>query len=519
MSKITLTISNIDLRPTPDRTQCATCEWSFLGLFAVLLALFTIPHELWADEVQAWLIARDNNSLFSLIHSLHYEGHPVLWYLILYIPAHLLRSSVSMMVLNYLFSVAEAWLILSARKLWLPFRVLLVFSFYLFYCFAEIARSYMLATLLLTAAARCLLGERKHPWLAVLFLVMACNTHILAIPIAISIGFWGFVLVRIKGWQDVDRLLHDAKLWAITLLLGVGIALAYITVRPAPADMIATGVVYLPAEHHSFAYNFLLSEGRSWEALFPVSINHLPNAMKGLIHPHYYLSLPACGFSFAVFLLVTGSLRTNYARYFFLLCSVLEWITFAVTVTDPWMIRYLGFIFVVFFISLMIDAYAPLHKTARSRFAQAAATNIILTILTFQALTGVLSTLWYSTHHYSRAANVAYWLKSQRLDKNPLILDGYDSLAVMGYLERPSAYITSCQCIGSYIVWNNKYDDNRDPTLQDIDIARSNNRLPVILIRTNNGLFQEQAQKLGLIELQSFVDTHGAFTIYEQKNP
>jgi hypothetical protein len=167
-----------------DRERSRTFEWSFLGLYALLLALVTSRYSMGYDEMQAWLIARDSNSLASLFHNMRYEAHPALSHLILYIPAHISWNPVCMQVINYVFAVAEAWLILSARKLHWSIRALAIFSFYGFYRYGVFPRNYMLAMLLLTAAARCLLAERQHRKLAILFLALSINTHFFAIPIA-----------------------------------------------------------------------------------------------------------------------------------------------------------------------------------------------------------------------------------------------------------------------------------------------------------------------------------------------
>src|SRR6266567_5945905 len=77
----------------------------FLALFAVLLAAVTCKHEIYLDEAQAWLIARDSRSLVDLFHQLHYESHPAFWYLLLYIPAHLSAQIVWMQCINYTLAV------------------------------------------------------------------------------------------------------------------------------------------------------------------------------------------------------------------------------------------------------------------------------------------------------------------------------------------------------------------------------------------------------------------------------
>jgi hypothetical protein len=56
------------------------------GLWLLLLTGIAVVklffHELWKDEWQAWLMARDM-PWDTLIQSLYYEGHPALWYLYL----------------------------------------------------------------------------------------------------------------------------------------------------------------------------------------------------------------------------------------------------------------------------------------------------------------------------------------------------------------------------------------------------------------------------------------------------
>ena len=95
----------------------SAATYAFMGLFAVLLGLVTSQHEMYVDEAQAWLIARDSGNLLELVQHLRYEGHPALWYLLLYLPAHLSASLVWMQVVNYVLSLTMAWLVLSERRI------------------------------------------------------------------------------------------------------------------------------------------------------------------------------------------------------------------------------------------------------------------------------------------------------------------------------------------------------------------------------------------------------------------
>ena len=56
------------------------------GLWVLMLALGlwgTLNHVMWRDELNGWLIARDSLTWGDFWQSIRYEGHPILWYLIL----------------------------------------------------------------------------------------------------------------------------------------------------------------------------------------------------------------------------------------------------------------------------------------------------------------------------------------------------------------------------------------------------------------------------------------------------
>jgi hypothetical protein len=52
----------------------------FLAFYLVQL----VHHQLWRDEINAWYIVCVSQSVGELLHRVHYEAHPALWYLLLY---------------------------------------------------------------------------------------------------------------------------------------------------------------------------------------------------------------------------------------------------------------------------------------------------------------------------------------------------------------------------------------------------------------------------------------------------
>ena len=48
------------------------------AVYALVLSFALFHHEMWCDEIQAWLLARDSANVFELFRNLKYEGHPSL---------------------------------------------------------------------------------------------------------------------------------------------------------------------------------------------------------------------------------------------------------------------------------------------------------------------------------------------------------------------------------------------------------------------------------------------------------
>lgn len=72
-----------------------------LLVFIILGAIGLAHHEMWRDELEAWLIARDSNSIFALLKNLKYTGHPPLWYFCLYIITRFIQSPWAMQLFHY----------------------------------------------------------------------------------------------------------------------------------------------------------------------------------------------------------------------------------------------------------------------------------------------------------------------------------------------------------------------------------------------------------------------------------
>lgn len=157
------------------------------GLFLLLGGGVMLHHELWRDEVQAWLLARDSASVGELLVNMKYEGHPALWHLLLMPLTRMFATPVAMQVLHLLLATATVYLF--AR--WSPFsrlqKGLFCFGYFPFYEYAVISRNYGLCLLLLTAFGCLYPYRRTHFPLLAVSLALLCHAHVLGIILAVAL--------------------------------------------------------------------------------------------------------------------------------------------------------------------------------------------------------------------------------------------------------------------------------------------------------------------------------------------
>jgi hypothetical protein len=486
------------------------CDWAakmgfpvgMTALYAVLLGIVTWRHEMWRDELQAWLIARDSQSIADLFHNLRYETHPALWYLLLYIPAHVSWNPVSMQVINWLLATCNAWLILSARRLVWYIRILLVFGFFPFYLYGATARSYMLALLLLTAAARCFLNEHMRPRLGLALLALAIYTHVFAIPL-VGVLYVGLVYFSApNSWRRPGGLLRKSEFWVAGAVLLASLLVAYLTIRP-PADMQS---VYYGEGKSPVWDSFLMIGCRSWITFLPVPRSDLPKGWADLFVPNDHPTVQSAAISLALLALLGGSLRTRRARFIFLGSALVEAIAFAATIQSPQPWHY-GFIFAGLILALLTDAYPVPGEPRRSWFPDPVASLVMFTCLAIQVAAAVSVSAMDLVRPFSETKEASTWLKQAGYDRNPIVIDqDFVGPGLVGYMQLKRVYYSRCQCYGSFIVFNRKWGMDRNVTPQELESIYHSAQMPVVVV-TNKQLDLTTVGQLRLRPLQ-FFDHH-----------
>jgi hypothetical protein len=160
--------------------------------YCAVVVFVTFHHEFWEDEVRAWSIAREADTLPDLFASLRDEGHPPLWYLVLFAATRVSGSPAVLPACSLIVAAAAmaCFLIWSPFSWWL--KVLFLCGILPLYEYSVMARSYGLV--MLTLFTVCALYprrlERPLPLAVALALLANTSAHgaILAAGFAASIA-------------------------------------------------------------------------------------------------------------------------------------------------------------------------------------------------------------------------------------------------------------------------------------------------------------------------------------------
>ena len=168
------------------------------SIYAIITFILIFFHEAWRDEAQAWLLARELN-VGELISQMKYEGHFLIWYLILMPFAKLGFPYITTNIISWIITPISAWLVLKYAPFKAYKKYLFIFSFPMLYLFPIISRSYCLIPLAITLIAIFYEKRKTKPIRYVLAIALLANTHV------IMLGMVGLLLMEFYAEQYKER--------------------------------------------------------------------------------------------------------------------------------------------------------------------------------------------------------------------------------------------------------------------------------------------------------------------------
>ncbi|MBR4342542.1 MAG: hypothetical protein IKP88_07530 [Lachnospiraceae bacterium] len=251
----------LNLSKKTEGIQGKTPEFLVVLLYCVFHMLMMLVHEPWFDEALAWLISRDS-SLYDIIFSVpHYEGHPSLWHLVLMPFAKLgAPYEFSLSFVSLIFSGTAMVILVYKAPFKRIIRLLIPFTFYLFYQYSVISRPYCMMMLAIILMGLTYPKKDEHPGRFVLSMLFLCMTGAYGLVISCGIcivwlvEMWRGNTYKISGDSQecnsgikgmVKNLLSHGKIvWLLLLLCyAIFILLRIIPKKDAYAELNRTGTV------------------------------------------------------------------------------------------------------------------------------------------------------------------------------------------------------------------------------------------------------------------------------------
>jgi hypothetical protein len=209
------------------------CAWLALVIFT------TAHHEYWRDEVRAFSLARQAATPFDLYGLLQNEGHPIVWYLLLFIGKSIVNTPLVLPIISIFVALSAVCFFMFFAPLPFWFRCLFLTTFPLFE-YSVMARNYGIGMLFLFVCAALYRHREKRPWAFALSLALLANTHALCAILAILIvGLWFYEEIRTQSPHPLRTRL--ARMAGPFALVAAGVLLCALFVIPN-GSTVATSV-------------------------------------------------------------------------------------------------------------------------------------------------------------------------------------------------------------------------------------------------------------------------------------
>jgi len=420
-----------ELQVVSSSERPAAARWwriADFGVFATWIGIvaFTLRyHEKWADEAQAWLIARDLDLKTIWFHELRYEGSPGLWHTILWLAQHVFHARYD--ALGYI-GMADATAGVALLIFKAPFprylRWPLAFTYFMVYQYAVIARPYTLLPLLAFSAA-LLFKDIERPERMTIVLVLLAN---LSLHGTILAGCLGLVYL-IDAYQMCTTL--DPRVrrryWICIGVMAAVFVFVVLILRPTP-------------DVGEFAKKNVISKmPAAIQAMQPTKLTKLASITSGAFFDFW---LPS-----AAFILVAGWWCLLRRRL--LLFALPVTLLIALYVLIHGYAHHHGTVFVAAITALWIAFPTAAECKTFNVFQRRALYSVIAVLLLLCAVN-----IWDAEvamrndylYPYSGAKDAADYLRSVGADRQKIIGFLYGAVGIQPYFDRnilanfPTAY-------------------------------------------------------------------------------
>lgn len=375
-----------------------------LLLYIVLISVTISKHEPWADEAQAWLLARDSNPFELLFMNLRYEGHPPLWYLILMIPSKILPYRI-ISVISAIIAISGVCILLYRSSFPKIVKLLLPFSYFVFYQYGVIARSYVLVPILLFAIASIYEDKTAKIYQFVVLVCLLANVSVFSTLIALSIMLIHLIDL-IKARSVLTKRLIIKQIIAYVIFAVITALIVIILWQPEDSTFAK-----------SYQYNI--------KQFYNMSRDILNEAMTEKL----YISIPILIISLVWF-------WQTRVLLLYLLSTLSVLALFSIKYYNSW---HLGFIFLAWVFVTWISFDKQREYRIKNRWFLSIAKKLviasILVVLGFNIFWTASASIHDFNGTYSGGVAVARYIKDNQLEGKKIYATSFWSTSILPYFK------------------------------------------------------------------------------------
>lgn len=387
-------------------------------IFFIVSAIGIFNHELWLDEAQHFLIARDSNSLTSLYNNMQYDGHVRLWnYLLFFITHYISSSPVAMQTFHLIIITATVYIFLQFAPFDFVTKLLIISGYFFLYEYNVLSRNYALGILFLFACCRLLLNENKNIWWIGLMMILMCNTHL----------FFAFATSGIFLYTFAKRLKKknlNKQFFILSCLFIVAISSVVIQIKIPPDN------TYFHPEQNKWSSwdNFFMAFYGIAKGLLP-----LPLSINGDFWNHFLFDKISSPFKFLLAIVLIAYpfilLRKSKSVLIFYASSVSLLFTF-LFISQSWASRYYGMTFIFFITAAWLagnDSISvfSIEKISQHSMRKKLLYGFIYFIFLCHIFSGAYAYVTDVLRPFTEAKAVVGYLKLNQFDKEIIVVDGY----------------------------------------------------------------------------------------------
>jgi hypothetical protein len=184
--------------------------------YMVVIGWGMANHEIWMDEAQHILLARDSHSFKELIYNSRYEGHPPLWNILLFLITSFSHNVVWIQSAHLVIATCSVFLILRFAPFPLIAKLLIISGYFMLYEYSVLCRNYSLSLLFLILIMVYMTREKKNYILLFFLLILFINTHLFSCFISLPLLY---ILWKDRGGSNQRALLVGTVVFALFFFL------------------------------------------------------------------------------------------------------------------------------------------------------------------------------------------------------------------------------------------------------------------------------------------------------------